>query len=139
MVKKLLALIIAIGAFCTIALSQARYSESVPFKPRPAEKTDVKKKSKKNKLDVKSEPVATPTPVTTNTDEVVRIPIAVLDKSGVTVGGLTKSDVTVFVDDVEVPIATFEANSEPLSLILMLDTSPSTHRRVEAMQRSAAK
>jgi VWFA-related protein len=114
-------------------MSQQTYSESAGYKPRQFD--DSKKESKK-KADNSSKTVA---PATANVDSeiTVTIPFAVLDKAGSAVGGLTSKEVSVFVDDIEVPVSTFEQDKEPVNVILMLDTSPSATLRLQQIQEQA--
>src|SRR5215210_7740558 len=116
-------------------IAQKNYSESSAYKPRPAEKP---KKERKKKSDDKGEVIVQPVASMTG-DITVTIPVAVLDRSGSAIAGLTKDDVTVFVDDIEIPIIAFGQDKEPLNVILVMDSSPSAKLRFEKMVEHASK
>lgn len=134
MLTKISILVFTICMCCIIARSQTGYSESIPYKPMPPGKAN-----KKNKPERKTEAPAISAPVDTNGIEIVRIPISVFDKTGAVVRSLTKSDVSILVDNVETPVSAFETDGEPLNIILVLDTSPSTDRRLEGIRQRARK
>jgi VWFA-related protein len=136
--------LISLFIICLCALAgsaQTNYSESAAYKPRkiaaPVSKKDRKKKSdEKDKvapvIDVVSD-------LNAGGDINVTIPVSVLDRSGVAVSGIRKEEVSVFVDGVEVPINTFEQDKEPVTMVLVLDSSPSAQLRFKTMQEQASK
>src|SRR5688572_20992881 len=133
--KNLIAFFLLIGVLASAGTAQNTYSESSEYKPR---ETDKPEKERKRKSDDKNQTVVQPV-TNAGGDVTVTIPVAFLDRSGSAVGGLTRQDVSVFVDDIEVPIAAFGQDKEPLNVILMMDSSPSAAFRFEKMQEQARK
>ncbi len=67
----------------------------------------------------------------------VTIPVSVMDRDGRYVPNLEKQDFRVWEDDVEQDVAFFASVDKPFSVVLMLDTSPSTQFRLEDIQDAA--
>ena len=70
----------------------------------------------------------------------VRLPITVVDKKGQFVPGLTKSDFQIFEDKVPQQIETFSddlGEAQPLYVVVLMDTSPSTAGKLKFEQESA--
>ena len=70
----------------------------------------------------------------------VRLPITVTDKKGQFVPGLTKEDFTILEDKIAQTIETFSddsAQSTPLYIAVLMDTSPSTAGKLKFQQESA--
>ena len=70
----------------------------------------------------------------------VRLPITVVDKKGQFVPGLTKSDFLIFEDKVPQQIETFSddlGEAQPLYVVVLMDTSPSTAGKLKFEQESA--
>ena len=93
----------------------------------------------------KPKPSPTPTPEDRQgrvTIEIrrVRLPITVTDKKGQFVPGLTQSDFTILEDKVPQTIETFSddlAQTTPLYVAVLMDTSPSTAGKLKFQQESA--
>lgn len=124
--------------FCWLhsdAVGQATYSESSGYKPLPIAliQNDLWKKPDKNGKD------ATQPPANSEGDITVKIPLAVMDRSGSFTGGLTKADVNVFVDDVEVPLVAFEQDKQPMNVVLVVDSSPSVRDLFKGIKTQASK
>ncbi|HEY8412835.1 MAG TPA: hypothetical protein VIK76_15585, partial [Pyrinomonadaceae bacterium] len=64
----------------------------------------------------------------------VTIPVSVMDRDGRYVPNLLKDDFRIWEDDVEQEVAFFQSVDKPFSVVLMLDTSPSTQFRLEDIQ-----
>lgn len=133
MIRPILTTFFSIAVLGFVAFSQTPFSESTAYRPRPVADSDKKKKPEKKK----GEPAIEPALV--GGSQIVTIPVSVFDKTGVFVSGLTKADVNVFVDDVEVPVQGFERSMDPLSVILLLDSSPSAMELVKTMKEQAWK
>jgi VWFA-related protein len=131
MKSKYLLSLLVICVLASVGISQATYSESIAYEPRQSNES---KKDRKKKSDDKNQTQAT---ANVDPEVTVTIPFAVLDRSGSAIGGLTRQEVSVFVENVEVPISGFEQDKEPLTVILMLDSSPSAAFRFEKMQEQA--
>lgn len=111
------------------------YSESKPFK------------SNKNDLKRNFASVPKANPPKTNSDEdaiikidssLVTIPVSVSDaQKGLFVSDLTKNEFKIFEDGVEQEIAYFGTFDKPFTIILILDTSPSTEYKIEEIQEAA--
>lgn len=91
-------------------------------------------------------PKPSPTPIPEDPNKVtvtirrVRLPITVTDKKGQFVPGLTQSDFTILEDKVPQTIETFSddlAQTTPLYIAVLMDTSPSTAGKLKFQQESA--
>ena len=71
------------------------------------------------------------------TTELVVLNVTVTDSSGQYVKGLKASDFKIFEDGKEQEIAYFGTSDKPFTVILLIDTSPSTEYKIEEI-RSAA-
>jgi len=142
MTSKCLISLLLICLLAAAASAQTGYSESAEYKPRAIavpKKKDLKKKSDE-KDKVATVPVSDVADgVTVSGDATVGIPVSVLDRTGSAVGGFKKEDVSVFVDGTEVPVLGFEQTTEPVTMVLVLDSSPSTAVKFKTMQEQAAK
>jgi VWFA-related protein len=67
----------------------------------------------------------------------VSIPVSVMDRDGRFVPNLLKDDFRIWEDGVEQEVAFFQSVDKPFSVVLMLDTSPSTQFRLEDIQDAA--
>src|SRR5688572_23755740 len=56
----------------------------------------------------------------------VTTPVSVLDRNGRFIPGLTKKDFKIFEDDVPQAVTYFQSSESPFTVVLMIDTSPST-------------
>ncbi len=93
-------------------------------------------------------PVFTPAsevPVTVEGDDVVTvdtdlitIPVSVFDRNGLYIPGLSKDDFRIFEDGKEQEIAYFGTSDKPFTVILLIDTSPSTEYKIGEIHQAAA-
>jgi VWFA-related protein len=67
----------------------------------------------------------------------VTIPVSVMDRDGRYVPNLQKEEFRIWEDGVEQEVAFFQSVDKPFSVVLMLDTSPSTAFRLEDIQDAA--
>ena len=67
----------------------------------------------------------------------ITIPVSVMDRDGRYIPNLQKEDFRVWEDGVEQEVAFFQSVDKPFSVVLMLDTSPSTQFRLEDIQDAA--
>jgi Ca-activated chloride channel family protein len=67
----------------------------------------------------------------------VRVPFTVIDRKGAAVPKLAQEHFHVFEDGVEQTIASFESLEQPLTAVLLLDTSPSTRFRLADIKKAA--
>ena len=77
-------------------------------------------------------------------DEVVRVetnlvttPVSVLDRSGRFIAGLRKRDFKIFEDGVAQEITYFQSSEQPFTVILLIDTSPSTRYHIDDIHYAA--
>ena len=135
---------------------EPEYSESSPSKGRPiypsqtprAPKTKPETNSKKqtkdqNKKQTPNQPAATE-PATDDDGDVLRvetnlitIPVSVYDRNGLYIPSLQQADFKIFEDGEEQEIAYFATSEKPFTVILLLDTSPSTEYRIDEIQQAA--
>ena len=90
-----------------------------------------------------AEPQATP-PEEVDSGDIIRVnttlitmPVTAMDRDGRYVPNLQKEDFRVWEDGVEQDVAFFQSVDKPFSVVLMLDTSPSTQFRLEDIQDAA--
>ena len=128
------------------------YSESAPYKPRrvypPKWNEDKNSKSKKDNSKPQTQKNAAPKTGETgiaDDEEIIKIeanlvtiPVSVFDRNGIYIPGLTRENFKIFEDGKEQEISYFGTSDKPFTVILLLDTSPSTEYRIEEI-RSAAK
>ena len=95
------------------------------------------------KPDQQPEPAATP-PEEVDAGDIIRvettlvtIPVSVMDRDGRYIPNLRKEDFRIWEDDVEQDVAFFASVDKPFSVVLMLDTSPSTQFRLDEIQNAA--
>jgi Ca-activated chloride channel homolog len=67
----------------------------------------------------------------------VTLPVSVMDRDGRYVPNLSKEDFRIWEDGIEQQVAFFASVEKPFSVVLMLDTSPSTQFRLEDIQDAA--
>jgi VWFA-related protein len=113
------------------------YSESIPYQPREfpgnkKSKPKKEKKSEKNKQETDKTSNASVSPF--EKDETITIPVSVFDAEGRFVTNLKQSDFKIFTDDKEQEILSVGKRDEPVNIILLIDTSPSTTYKIEEIQ-----
>ena len=67
----------------------------------------------------------------------VTIPVSVMDRDGRYIPNLQKEEFRIWEDGIEQEVAFFQSVDKPFSVVLMLDTSPSTQFRLEDIHDSA--
>jgi VWFA-related protein len=67
----------------------------------------------------------------------VTIPVSVMDRDGRYVPNLQKEEFRIWEDGVEQEVAFFQSVDKPFSVVLMLDTSPSTQFRLDEIHDAA--
>jgi Ca-activated chloride channel family protein len=70
--------------------------------------------------------------------DLVTIPVSVFDRNGLYIPGLFAKDFKIFEDGKEQKIAYFGTSDKPFTVVLLIDTSPSTSYKIEEI-RAAAK
>ena len=67
----------------------------------------------------------------------VTIPVSVMDRDGRYIPNLQKEEFRIWEDNVEQDVAFFQSVDKPFSVVLMLDTSPSTKFQLDEIQDAA--
>ena len=67
----------------------------------------------------------------------ITIPVSVMDRDGRYVPNLQKEEFRIWEDGIEQEVAFFQSVDKPFSVVLMIDTSPSTQFRLEDIQDAA--
>ena len=67
----------------------------------------------------------------------ITIPVSVFDRHGLYIPGLRQTEFRIFEDGVEQEIAYFGTADKPFTVVLMLDTSPSTEYKIDEIHRAA--
>jgi VWFA-related protein len=118
--------------------SQPSFSQSIIYQPRdlPEPKSKKQNKTEKNEAPVKPAPTAAPK-VTPARQGPITIPVSLFDASAKFVSGLESSNFRVLVDGKKTEISSVITRKEPLNLILLVDTSPSTLYTSKAMRQVA--
>lgn len=87
---------------------------------------------------------AKPSPTPAKEDEVITVetslvttPVSVLDRDGKFIPGLKKKDFKVFENGVPQTITYFQTEDQPFTVILMIDTSPSTKYKIDEIHFAA--
>jgi VWFA-related protein len=118
------------------------YSESTPQKPRPRYLKPALRNVEDN--GASKGQTSDPSPEIVDGDEVVKvetnlvnIPVSVFDRNGLYIPGLHQQDFKIFEDGREQEIAYFGTTDKPFTVILLLDTSPSTAYKIEEIQAAA--
>jgi VWFA-related protein len=121
--------------------SPDQYSESKPLPKRIIPPTLIRETRSDNPAN-STTPVEAPTTPTegdvvkVDTD-LVTIPVSVYDRNGVYVPNLRQSDFKIFEDGREQEIAYFGRTDVPFTVILLIDTSPSTEYKIDQIRDAA--
>jgi VWFA-related protein len=112
------------------------YSESATYHPREfIDKEKSKpKKEKKSKESKQQSGVTGDAPVS---DGTITIPVSVFDANSKFVMNLAPSEFKIFADGSEQEILSVTKRNEPVNLILLIDTSPSTSFKIEEIKNYA--
>ncbi len=123
--------------------SEKTYSESKSLPKRAVlplpsirnvPKTDSKKQSQTKDAEVLSDSEDDVVKVETN---LITIPVSVFDRNGLYIPNLEKENFKIFEDGKEQPIEYFATTENPFTVVLLLDTSPSTAFKIEEIQDAA--
>ena len=124
------------------------YSESTPQKKRPVSvfpslRGDSISK-KQNAPTIAGAKTATETPTADAGEDVqevktdlITIPVSVFDRHGLYIPNLKKEDFKIFEDGKEQQIEYFGTSEKPFTVILLLDTSPSTEYEIDEIRGAA--
>jgi len=67
----------------------------------------------------------------------VTTPVSVLDRNGRFIAGLKKKDFKIFEDGVPQAVTYFQSSEKPFTVVLMIDTSPSTRYKIDEIHYAA--
>lgn len=116
------------------------YSESRSYMPVKIYPPGYKEKDR-NKENTDPQP----TPAAEGDEDVIEIestlvtiPVSIYDKNGLYISGLRQEQFNIFEDGKEQEIAYFGNADKPITVVLLLDTSPSTQYKIDEIQRAAA-
>ncbi|HUR99593.1 MAG TPA: VWA domain-containing protein [Pyrinomonadaceae bacterium] len=134
----------------TIEDDPVTYSESAPQKKRPVAvwpslRGDAVKAATGPKGTTPRQDGTVPAPAAADGEDVVKvetnlitIPVSVFDRHGLYIPNLKKEDFKIFEDGKEQTIEYFGTSEKPFTVVLLIDTSPSTDYEIDEI-RSAAK
>lgn len=125
----------------TVSEAPAEYSESKPSRQRsyafpPVVKSDKRSAATDAPVTVADTSGTEETVIKVETD-LVSVPVSVFDRNGLYIPNLQKSDFKIFEDGVEQDIAYFGTTDKPFTVVLLLDTSPSTNYKIEEIRQAA--
>lgn len=124
----------------TIGYSESRSLPRRSVTPFPSLKNipdnDSKKKSSTtpNQPEVLSDSEDDPVKVETN---LITIPVSVFDRNGLYIPNLSKENFQIFEDGAEQQIEFFATTENPVTVVLLIDTSPSTEFKINEIQDAA--
>lgn len=98
-------------------------NERKPLPPTPNQQTEVLSDSEDDAVKVET--------------SLVTIPVSVFDRNGLYIPNLAKDNFQIFEDGVEQQIEFFATTENPFTVVLLLDTSPSTEYKIEEIQQAA--
>ncbi|MGI8640935.1 MAG: VWA domain-containing protein [Pyrinomonadaceae bacterium] len=67
----------------------------------------------------------------------ITIPVSIFDRNGLYIPNLEQSNFKIFEDEKEQEIAYFATSEKPFTVVLLLDTSPSTQYKIDEIQSAA--
>jgi len=121
-----------------------KYSESTPQKRRSvfppavlAENTGSKPAGASNSPANSATASADDGEVLKVETNLVTIPVSVFDRNGLYIPNLKQSDFKIFEDAKEQEIAYFGTSDKPFTVVLLIDTSPSTEYKIDEIRRAA--
>lgn len=137
-IMRFLLTILLLFTFSVLSSSHAQvlvqYSESAEYEPRvlkQGKKTQKSETSDSNKKGVNGDAAAR------SFESPVTIPVSVFNGNGNLMVGLSQKDFSVFVSGVEVEVLSVQTRDEPITLVIVLDMSPSTNDHIKAMKAIA--
>lgn len=130
--------------------AEDEYSESKPNKSRsiyaPTARPEKSKDKNAKKETNQNAPVLAPTTLP-NADEdgevlkietsLITIPVSVFDRNGLYIPNLRRTDFKIFDNGTEQEIAYFGTTDKPFTVVLLIDTSPSTAYKIEEIRQAA--
>jgi Ca-activated chloride channel homolog len=122
----------------------ATYSESTPAKRRPLAVVPSLHRAQGSSQGSTTKATPTEAPTTVGDDDVVKvdtnlvtIPVSVFDRNGLYIPGLKKEDFKIFEDGKAQQIEYFATSDKPFTVVLLIDTSPSTDYEIDEIRTAA--
>jgi len=147
MKKTLLSLLVIAGfLLLPLVLNAQSGRNKLPAKPLPSEKSSTEKSSAEkptepdpgvNESKINPEGETVEGDVIRTDTALVTVPVTVMDRSGRYVPLLRREHFRILENGVEQKIAYFATNDSPFTVILLIDTSGSTHYRLDDIQDAA--
>jgi Ca-activated chloride channel family protein len=122
------------------------YSESKPQKKRPVTVWPSLRGEATSKASTTARPdtIDAAPPAGTESEDfgkvetnLVTIPVSVFDRQGLYIPGLKQDDFKIFEDGKEQRIEYFGTSDKPFTVVLLIDTSPSTSYKIEEIRKAA--
>ncbi len=124
------------------------FSESTSYQPRriyPPNWRGEDNSNSKNSAKIQTQPAnVSQTSEAADDDDIIKIeanlvtiPVSVFDRNGLYIPGLAQENFKILEDGNEQEIIYFGTSDKPFTVILMIDTSPSTEYRIEEIQSAA--
>lgn len=139
--------LLVVCVFALSAAAQPRARKAAPkkaaaSKPTPASDTTAlpPPPSPKERLAEKAAEAAAKAAedeVVTVETNLVTTPVSVLDRDGRFIANLKKKDFRIFEDGVPQPITYFQSSETPFTVVLLIDTSPSTRYQIDEIHYAA--
>ncbi len=124
--------------------SPAPRASSTPRKTTPKVANDSTTQRKPNLVDNTATPPPPPLFTKKEEDEIIKIdtdlvttPVSVMDRNGRFIPGLKKKDFKIYENGVAQEITYFQSEETPFTVILMIDTSPSTKYKIDEIHFAA--
>lgn len=135
--RPVILIVLLLAVFSLESFSQSRRVPPASSKPERTNQRPVEPAAKPTPpLDDESDAIESDDIITVET-RLVTMPVRVIDRKGRFVGGLVKENFTLFDDDNAQQIEHFQNESEPFTVVLMLDMSYSTVFKIEEIQSAA--
>jgi Ca-activated chloride channel homolog len=103
---------------------------STPTKRPPAITNQVKPP-------ISTKPATEEAEVVTVETNLIQTPVSVLDRNGRFIPGLKKKDFKIFENGIQQNIELFQSSEQPFTVVLMIDTSPSTRYKIDEIHYAA--
>ena len=137
--KKLFLLFVLFVSLSVIPVHSQSGRKPIEPKPKPETKTATLETSDNGVTETKVDPAGETVEgdVIRFDTSLVTVPVTVVDRHGGYVPLLNREDFKVFEDGVEQKLAYFATSDQPLTVILVIDTSGSTEFRLEDIHKAA--
>lgn len=121
------------------------FSESKPLPKRSVSPFPTLKNTSKNESKIQTQTQSKEAEVLSDSEDeavkvetnLITIPVSVFDRNGLYVANLFKDNFQIFEDGVEQQIEFFATTENPFTVVLLIDTSPSTEFKIEEIQEAA--